>query len=100
MVTIDISEALAERLHDAARKRNTPVEELIETLLGQLEEDEADQPLQAPPGTLAALAESARRANIRTGETDVAERSREILEQEWGEHLTRWMTEEERDTDG
>jgi hypothetical protein len=43
----------------------------------------------APPGTLAALIQAAHAADLHSGYTDTAERSREILNAEYPKYLSR-----------
>jgi hypothetical protein len=71
-------ERIAWRLLDIARRENRSVEALLDTLLSQY--DTSDEGEKSSPGTFAALADAARRANIRSSEpVDTSERSREIL---------------------
>jgi hypothetical protein len=99
MSDLIIHNGLAEKLRQAASQHKLPVEEFLELLLDRLPSAPGVSSMQisAPPGTLAALAEAAKKANIRLGVKDVSSHSREILENEWGEHLTRWMNEKPED---
>lgn len=99
MSDLIIHNGLAEKLRLAASHHKLPVEEFLESLLDRLplEPGVSSMQISAPPGTLAALAEAAKKANIRLAVKDVSSRSREILENEWSEHLTRWMKEKSDD---
>jgi hypothetical protein len=50
-----------------------------------------------PPGSLAALAESAKRLDFHSGEPDIAQRSREILETEFTDHLLRYQQDDDEE---
>ena len=87
MVTIHIPDALATQLEALARQENRSIDDLAAEILEQhLTEAAGDEP---PPGTLAALIEAAKKADIRSGYTDTAERSREILNTEYPKYLSR-----------
>jgi hypothetical protein len=100
MADLIIHGHLAERLRQAARQSNQSVEKLLETLLtGVTPLPSRSADIQSPPGTLAALAEAADKADLHLGDHDVATRSREILDDEWGQHLTRWKNTKSDDSD-
>lgn len=86
-------ERIAWRLLDIARRENRSVEAVLDTLLSQYDENgEGEKPT---PGTFAALAEAARRANISSSEpVDTSERSREILNTEYADYLKRRLDEQ------
>jgi hypothetical protein len=89
-------ERIAWQLLDIARRENRSVEAVLDDLLADYR-PETEQP---KPGTFAALAEAARRANLRSEHpVDTSERSREILHSEYAEHLKRRMDEQPKDTD-
>lgn len=50
-------------------------------------EDAHSQQTEPPPGTLAALIAAAARVSFHSGEPDIADRSREILEKEFTDYL-------------
>lgn len=89
-------ERIAWQLLDIARRENRSVEAVLDDLLADYQPD-TERP---KPGTFAALAHSAREANIRTEyPVDTSERSREILNTEYADYLKRRMDEQPKDTD-
>jgi hypothetical protein len=100
MAEIVIREELARRLRDAARQRNLPVEQFIESMLDRLGPWGSDAGEPPSPDSLAALAESARKANIAVERDDVSVRSREMLDDERADHLMRWMDQRGDGGDG
>lgn len=86
MVTVRISDTLAEKLARIAKRDQLSLDTVVENLLEQQVQD-PDAP--APPGTLAALLQAADEADLHSGYTDTADRSREILNTEYGEYLRR-----------
>ena len=70
----------AKTLQHIASQENRSVEDVLENLLALY---------QPQPGTLAELAQSARKADIHTGKTDTSDRSREILRTEYADYLKR-----------
>lgn len=92
------NERLARRLFDIAHRENRSVDDIIETLVDEhYPNDTADKPA---PGSFAALAESARRANIRSPyPVDTSSRSREILENEYADYLKKRMEDQNEKID-
>lgn len=101
-VTINLPDDLVKRLQKAAQRHNLPVEVFLESLLEQVDPPEKSEASggEAPPGTLAALAAAALRADLHLGVQDVSARSREILNNEWGDYLARRMDRKVDDTNG
>jgi hypothetical protein len=86
---LEISESVAQRLKALAEAQNRSVSEVIEGLLDTPEpllpqEDEEGLP---PRGTAARLLYENERINARSGKTDIAEHSREILNTDFVEYL-------------
>ncbi len=77
---ITLSGPIAETLQALAEQQNQSVEALIEGLLADA---------KPSGGTLADLAASARAADIHTGATDTAQKSRDILRDEFADYLKR-----------
>ncbi len=77
---ITLSGPIAETLQALAEQQNLSVEAVIERLRSDA---------NPHAGTLAQLAASARAADIHTGATDTAQHSRQILRDEYAEHLKR-----------
>jgi len=77
---ITLSGPIAETLQALAEQQNQSVEALIEGLLADVKPSD---------GTLADLAISARTADIHTGVTDTAQKSRDILRDEFADYLKR-----------
>ena len=91
------NERLAWKLFEIARRENRSVDDIIETLVEEHYPNETDK--KPVPGSFAALAESARRANIRSPyPVDTSSHSREILENEYADYLKKRM-EDQNDTD-
>jgi hypothetical protein len=90
-------EQLAWKLYNIAHRENRSVEDVLETLLEErYPQDVGDKPV---PGSFAALAESARRANIRSPHpVDTSSNSREILQNEYADYLKQRM-EDQNDSD-
>lgn len=104
MAILEVSPSLADRLREIARREDRSVEALLESLLNEYHvlrhdeytDDVADQDDDLPPsGSLARLAVTAQAAGIRSGLTDTAARSREILETTWADYLLRRMHDED-----
>ncbi|MDE2747959.1 MAG: hypothetical protein OXI34_03240 [Chloroflexota bacterium] len=115
---IDIPNDVASRLQGLAEERGCSIGELLENLLDRgatesgganpgntvarerkdaslkvapADDDDADWP---PPGSLAALALNAHKANLGGGKfTDTAARSREILKAEFPDYIRRHQAE-------
>ncbi len=83
MVTIHIPDTLASQLEERARQENRSIDGVAAEILEK--HLMSDEP---PPGTLAALIKAADEADIRSGYTDTAERSREILDTEYPKYLS------------
>ena len=95
MTTIHISPQLADKLNRLAEREHKTVDEVLEKLLEpeQLEESEDN----IPGGRV--LLKAIRKAGIRSDYTDTAERSREILDNEFTDHLlSRMHDETDKDT--
>jgi len=73
---------------DLLQKLNDLVEELLRRYTTESPGEQADE---YPEGSLAALARNALEADIHTGTTDTAERSREILNTEFADYLKERM---------
>ena len=96
MPTITISEEAYNFLAKVAQERNTTVEQWIEDYaerLRVLDPPEIDTSDMPELGTLAALAWAARKYPISSDETDISERSREILNNEFPDYLLNRMRE-------
>ncbi len=94
MTDIPVAPHLIEKLRLIAEAEHRPIEAVLESLIEQYPVPIEDEPTpdegDVPPlGTLARLAYEARKVGFMSGETDMSERSREILEQEFFEYLTR-----------
>jgi hypothetical protein len=92
--TMDIRDDLAKRLHELAQQQNRSVDEVLEELLSpyqsqSLSAENSDIP---PQGTAARMIYEAQRAGFRSGQTDTAERSREILHNEFAKHLLKHIS--------
>lgn len=83
MVMVHISEPLAQKLTQIAERDQQSLDEVVEILLGRQVAD------IAPPGTLAALIQAADEADLQSGFSDTADRSREILYTDYGNYLRR-----------
>ena len=81
---IQISESLAQKLTQIAERDHQSLDEVVETLL---EQQVAETNLPAPMATLAALIQAADEADLQSGFSDTADRSREILNSEYVEYL-------------
>jgi hypothetical protein len=96
---------IADRLRAIAERENRSIEQIIEDLLsiyvppsGEiLEPPKTIDPDNPPLGTLASLAAAGRRMSLRSGENDVSERSREILNTEYAEYLLNRMNRPSED---
>lgn len=82
---IDIPDEVANRLKTLAEQEGTSVGDILTTLLD-------DYKKQPRAGSLAMLAQNAREANLASAQpVDTAERSRDILNQEYADYLKRRM---------
>lgn len=98
MVALEIPVELAEKLREVAKRENRSVEAVLETMLKDYpietkiasvdERQDAEIP---PPGTLARLAYEAEKLDFHSGHRDIAERSREILDDEFADYLLKRM---------
>jgi hypothetical protein len=92
---IHLNETTLKKLQEIAQQEQKPVEEIAARLIEkQTNTSDVDDIIEvdfdAPPGTLAALAASAVRANLASEEeVDTAEHADEILNNEFGEYLKR-----------
>lgn len=97
MVSLTFSEELAEQLRRLAQREGRSVEEVVRDMIehyppahdSNVDKEQGEE--ETPPGSTAAFIKAALAANIRTGERDVASRSREILDKEFPEYLRQRM---------
>jgi predicted transcriptional regulator len=92
---IQISDDLLERLKDIAQNEQKSVEELAASLIEQQitpEYDESRDPLLM-------IARAAEEAGLSSGQDDIAERSREILNTEFPDYLMRRLREQGNDAE-
>lgn len=90
---------LTRKLREYACRENRSVEEVLESLLEKYAEPDSEE-AKPKPGSFAALAESALRANIGSGKrVDTSARSREITRAEFADHIRRKMDKPEPDAD-
>jgi hypothetical protein len=88
MAELSISPKLANRLSELARRQNRSVEALLTEWV-----EETEGSVVAPESAieesnpLAHLGQRLAAADFHSGRSDTAERSREILEQEYGDYL-------------
>lgn len=88
MTTIHISPQLADKLTRLAERQHKTVDEVLERLLEAESVEETPSTLDHPrPGSGAALLKAALDADIQSATTDTAERSREILNNEFANYL-------------
>jgi hypothetical protein len=97
MTHIEISEVLAEQLKDIAQQENQSIDDLIAQWIKQHRGQSAAvseyEAYNLEKDSLSSLANLALEADIRTGEINISERSREILTNEYPEYLLRRMRE-------
>jgi len=86
-----LREDLLQKLNDLARQSGRSVDDLVEDMLNRYTMESQDGSAY-PDGSLAALAQNALEADIHTGASDTAERSREILNTEFVDYLKGRMT--------
>lgn len=98
MVTINISDEIARRLKVVAQLQHRSMDDVAAAILEQHISEtlpqldpENDATDEALPGSLAAFVKAAQEAGFHGKEIDVADRSREILDTEFAEHLRRRM---------
>ena len=89
MAEISLPAHLIQQLEALAESENRTPAEILESMLRQRSTgQEIDSSGDSPPaGTLARLALKAEKLGFRSGISDTAERSREILENEFGDYL-------------
>lgn len=82
---------IADRLREIAERDNRSVEDVIANLLEQFELQHTDTPdpneTEVPPRSLAAFEKVAREMRFKTDQSDISERSREILNTEYAQYL-------------
>jgi predicted transcriptional regulator len=86
MADITITGKIAERLQQLAQDTKRSIEEILEEALDSYLRNEEDM-LAGPVGSLARMAWVARQHPIEVEPTDIAERSRDILRDEYAAHL-------------
>ena len=86
MADITISGKVAERLQQLAQDSRRTVEDILEEALDSYVRNEEDS-LAGPHGSLARMAWVARQHPIEVEATDIAERSRDILRDEYTAHV-------------
>jgi hypothetical protein len=90
------NERLAWRILDIARRENRTVEDVLETMVTGYQAAETGVQSDEPePGTSAALLKYALEAGIASEHpVDTSDRSREILQAEFGDYLRRRLDEQ------
>ncbi|GIK67443.1 MAG: hypothetical protein BroJett018_52370 [Chloroflexota bacterium] len=95
MTDISIAPHLIEKLQRIAEIEHRPIEAVLESLIEQYplivpdaEEADSDVP---PLGTLARLVYEMERADFHSGDPDIVDNSREILQNEFADYLLRRM---------
>ena len=99
---------IADRLRAIAERENRSIEQMLAVLLNRFEsigkppmDDSMTVPDEVPPErTLSAFAKVVREMGVETGQTDIVDRSREILNTEYADHLHARMKLEDEDTSG
>ncbi len=97
MVNLTFSDDVAEQLRELAAREGRSVDDVVRDMMKQYlparetNGSEEQEEAEAPPGSTAAFIKAALAANIRTGERDIASRSREILDKEFPEYLRQRM---------
>lgn len=88
---MNIPEQVARRLETLAEQEGSTVGDLLQMLLNRYAPD-------SPPGSLAEIAQNAREAGLASVQrVDTADRSREILHQEYADYLKRRMSQDSDD---
>ncbi|MBZ0320295.1 MAG: hypothetical protein K8L91_28040 [Anaerolineae bacterium] len=101
MSSLVLSETLIRRIEKVAQEKNLTPAELLERML-DAEAQHAPPAVEtsteeAPPGSLAALAQAAIRANIHSGHpVDTSSRVNEIMRTEFADYVRRNMDRDER----
>src|SRR5258706_14833645 len=101
MTDITITGKVAERLQQLAKHTHRTVEEILEDVLNAYTQRESKDPtaVEPPHGSLARMAWVAMQNPIEVEETDIAERSRDILRSEYAEHLLKRRAASDNATD-
>jgi predicted transcriptional regulator len=81
MVTLQLREEVCQKLQQIADSRQQTVEEMMEDFASQQAISDIEEYVAAR------MTQTAREANIQTGVKDMARRSREILENEFGQYV-------------
>ncbi len=96
MVAINIPDKLVRQLTEIAHKENRSLDEVVSSIL----EEHVTQVVEdVRPGSPEAFIKYALAADIHTGEADVADRSREILDREFPAHLRQQTKRDHRGSD-
>lgn len=103
MSSLRLSDTLIRRIEKVAQEKNLTPAELLEHML-DVETQQKDVPPavtetseEPPPGSLAALAQAAIRANIRSGHpVDTSSRVNEIMRTEFADYVRRKMDRDEQ----
>lgn len=85
MADITITGKVAERLQQLAHDSQRSIEDILEAALDNLSQQEENK--MPPAGTLARMAWIARHHPIEVDSVDIADRSRDILRDEYAAHL-------------
>jgi plasmid stability protein len=100
MATFNLEESLARRLRAwAARQHRSPEEILTEWVEERLSADEQSSYAEATQNPLLRMAQRAEELGLSSGRSDISERSREILNEEYPRYLKARMDRNETDTD-
>lgn len=101
MISYTIPEQLAEKFENIARRENRPVDEVVEEALQQYADEHPPAPLEQPQtrNLLLLIAQAADELGEGSKEGDIAERSREILNNEIPEYLMRRMRGDHSDVE-
>lgn len=91
MTDFTIPDQLAEKLEDIARRENRPLDKVVEEALQQYASEHL--PPQQTRNLLLLIAQAADELGEGSNEGDIAERSREILNNEFPEYLMRRIRE-------
>ena len=91
MADLMIPDALANRLRDLAQRENRSVADVLETMIEQYEPAAEPETEEMAENPLLLMVQMAEEANLPFSETDVAERSREILNTEYADYLLKRM---------
>jgi len=86
MLTIEITDEMAERLASIAKQRETTIQNALNQIILHYSSP-LDAALAQRTDALAFLARTARNENWGSGRNDTVERSREILNHEYPEYL-------------